>query len=76
MDGGIQPSQKHYKKWAVDCYVILDALSHSLNVLNYGNTTKEAREKVLRKIESIMYHMNVEIITDTPEYTIDADAGI
>jgi hypothetical protein len=61
---------------AVDCYVILDALSHSLNVLNYGNTTKEAREKVLRKIESIMYHMNVEVITDTPEYTLDADAGI
>lgn len=60
---------------AVDCYVILDALSHSLNVLNYGNTTKESRERVLRKIETIMYNMNVEIITDTPEYTIDADTA-
>jgi len=64
------------KLTAIDCYVILDALSHSLNVINYGNTTQEAREKVLRKIESIMYNMNVEVITDAPEYTIDADAGI
>ena len=59
---------------AVDCYVILDALSHSLKV-NYGNTTKESRERVLRKIEGIMYHMSVEVITDTPEYTIDADTA-
>lgn len=64
------------KLTAIDCYVILDALSHSLNVLNYGNTTKESRERVLRKIEGIMYNMNVEIITDTPEYTIDADIGV
>ena len=64
------------KLTGVDCYVIVDALSHSLNVLNYGNTTKEAREKVLRKIEGIMYHMNVEVITNKPNFTIDADAGI
>ncbi len=61
---------------AIDCYVILDALSHSLTILNYENTTKEARENVMKKIETIMYNMNVEIITDTPEYTVDADTAI
>lgn len=65
-----------HKLSAIDFYVIQDALLHSLRIINYGNTTKEARENVLNKIEDIMCSMEVEIITDTPNFTIDADTGL
>lgn len=64
------------KLTALDFFVIQDTLIHSLNIINYGNTTKEARENVLNKIEEIMCSMNVEIITEKPSFTIDADTGL
>lgn len=65
-----------HKLSAIDFYVIQDALLHSLRIINYGNTTKEARENVLNKIEDIMCSMEVEIITEKPSFTIDADTGL
>jgi hypothetical protein len=57
--------------------VILDTLNHSLMVTNWnGHYTDKSRERVRDLIAQIMNEMSVEIITDTPEYTIDADAGI
>ena len=66
----------NHKLSAIDFYVIQDALLHSLRIINYGNTTKEARENVLNKIEDIMCSMEVEIITDKPNFTLDADTGL
>ena len=64
------------KLTALDFFVIQDTLIHSLNIVNYGNTTRESRENVLYKIEEIMCSMNVEIITEKPSFTIDADTGL
>jgi hypothetical protein len=41
-----------------------------------GHYTDKSRERVRDLIAQIMNEMSVEIITDTSEYTIDADAGI
>jgi hypothetical protein len=64
------------KLTALEFFVIQDTLIHSLNIVNYGNTTRESRENVLYKIEEIMHSMNVEIITEKPSFTIDADTGL
>ena len=66
----------NHKLSAIDFYVIQDTLLHSLYILNYGNTTKEARENVLKKIEDIMYSIEVEIITEKPNFTLDANTGL
>jgi hypothetical protein len=57
--------------------VIIDTLNHSLMVSNWnGYYTYQSRENVRNAIADIMGEMNVEIITDKAEFTIDADAGI
>jgi hypothetical protein len=57
--------------------VILDTFNHSLMVSNWnGFYTVKSRESVRNVIADIMNEMSVEVITDTPKYTIDADAGI
>ena len=57
--------------------VITDTLTHSLAVSNWnGHYTAKSRENVRNAIADIMGQMSVEIITDKPNFTIDADAGI
>ena len=57
--------------------VIIDTFNHSLMVSNWnGAYTHKSRENVRNVIAEIMNKMNVEIITDKAEFTIDADAGI
>jgi hypothetical protein len=57
--------------------VIIDTLNHSLMVSNWnGYYTAQSRENVRNTIAVIMNEMSVEIITDKPNFTIDADAGI
>ena len=57
--------------------VITDTLTHSLAVSNWnGYYTAKSRENVRDLIAAIMDSMSVEIITDKPNFTIDADAGI
>ena len=57
--------------------VIIDTFNHSLMVSNWnGAYTHKSREDVRNAIAEIMNKMNVEIITDKAEFTIDADAGI
>lgn len=57
--------------------LIIDTLNYSLRVSNWGGCyTHESREDVRNAIADIMDQMNVEIITDKAEFTIDADAGI
>jgi hypothetical protein len=57
--------------------VIIDTLTHSLAVSNWnGHYTAKSRENVRDLIAAIMNEMSVEIITDKPNFTIDADAGI
>ena len=57
--------------------VIIDTLNHSLMVSNWnGYYTAQSRESVRNVIAQIMNEMSVEIITDKPNFTIDADAGI
>jgi hypothetical protein len=65
------------KLTAHELAVILDTFNHSLMVSNWnGYYTDKSRERVRDLIAQIMSEMSVEIITDTPEYTLDADAGI
>ena len=65
------------KLTAHELAVIIDTLNHSLMVSNWsGYYTPKSRENVRDLIAEIMDSMSVEVITDTPEYTIDADAGI
>lgn len=57
--------------------VILDTFNHSLMVSNWnGFYTVKSRENVRDLIAEIMDSMSVEVITDKPNFTIDADAGI
>ena len=57
--------------------VIIDTLNHSLMISNWnGYYTAKSRENVRDLIAEIMDSMSVEIITDKPNFTIDADAGI
>ena len=57
--------------------VIVDTFNHSLMVSNWsGCYTAESRENVRNVIGTIMNEMSVEIITDKPNFTIDADTGI
>lgn len=68
----------NHKITALDFYIITDALHQSLRFSNWGgSTTREARQKVLEHIQEIMWDMNVEVLTDTPNpETITADSGI
>jgi hypothetical protein len=57
--------------------VIIDTINHSLMVSNWsGYYTHQSRENVRNAIADIMGQMSVEVITDKPNFTIDADAGI
>ena len=57
--------------------VITDTLTHSLAVSNWsGYYTAKSRENVRDLIAAIMDSMSVEVITDKPNFTIDADAGV
>jgi hypothetical protein len=65
------------KLTAHELAVIIDTLNHSLMVSNWnGYYTAQSRENVRNTIAVIMNEMSVEIITDKPNFTIDADAGI
>ena len=62
---------------AIDLYICVDTLQQSLRFSNWGGgITHEGRIRVMEKLQDIMYDMNVEVITDKPNFTIDADAGI
>lgn len=63
---------------ALDLYILTDTILQSLHISNWsGSATKEAREKMLDKLQIIMNDMNVEVLTDTPSLeTITADTGI
>jgi hypothetical protein len=57
--------------------VIIDTINHSLMVSNWsGYYTAQSRENVRNLIATIMNEMSVEVITEKPNFTIDADAGI
>ena len=57
--------------------VIIDTINQSLVISNWsGVYTHKSRERVRNVIADIMGEMNVEIITDKANFTIDADAGI
>ena len=65
------------KLTAHELAVISDTLTHSLAVSNWnGYYTAQSRENVRNLIAGIMDSMSVEVITDKPNFTIDADAGI
>ena len=64
------------KLTALELAVISDTLNHSLSVKGWFGFTEEARTIVRDKVISIMEEMSVEVITDKPNFTIDADAGI
>jgi hypothetical protein len=65
------------KLTAHELAVITDTLTHSLAVSNWsGYYTAKSRENVRDLIAVIMDSMSVEVITDKPNFTIDADAGI
>lgn len=56
------------KLTAADLFVIYENLSSSLNVIGPNiRTTKEARQKVMEKIESIIHQMSVEITVENEE---------
>ena len=57
--------------------VIIDTINQSLKVSNWsGYYTQKSRESVRDLISMIMDEMSVEVITDKPNFTIDADTGI
>jgi hypothetical protein len=57
--------------------VIIDTINHSLMISNWsGYYTQKSRENVRDLIATIMDEMSVEVITDKPNFTIDADAGV
>ena len=65
------------KLTAHELAVITDTLTHSLAVSNWnGHYTAKSRENVRDLIAVIMNEMSVEIITDKPNFTIDADTGL
>jgi len=65
------------KLTAHELAVIIDTFNHSLMVSNWnGVYTHKSREDLRNKIATIMGMMSVEIISNEPNFTIDADAGI
>jgi len=67
----------NHKISAIDLYICVDTLQQSLRFSNWsGGITPEGRQRVMEKLQDIMYDMSVEIITDKANFTIDADAGI
>jgi hypothetical protein len=68
----------NHKISAIDLYICVDTLNQSLRFSNWsGSITAEGRQRVMEKLQDIMYYMNVEVLTDTPEpTTISADTGI
>jgi hypothetical protein len=65
------------KLTAHELAVIIDTFNHSLMISNWsGYYTAKSRENVRDLIAAIMDSMSVEVITDKPNFTIDADAGI
>ena len=65
------------KLTAHELAVIIDTLNHSLEVSNWsGYYTAKSRENVRNAIATIMNEMSVEIITDKPSFTLDADTGL
>lgn len=67
----------NHKLSAIDLSICVDTLNYSLCFSNWGGSiTSDARQKVMEKLEDIMRDMNVEIITEKPSFTIDADTGL
>jgi hypothetical protein len=65
------------KLTAHELAVIIDTLTHSLAVSNWnGHYTAKSRENVRDLIAAIMDSMSVEVITDKPSFTLDADTGL
>jgi len=65
------------KLTAHELAVITDTLTHSLAVSNWnGHYTAKSRENVRDLIAVIMNEMSVEIITDKPSFTLNADTGL
>jgi hypothetical protein len=60
----------NHKISAMDLYICVDTLNQSLRFSNWGGSiTAEGRQRVMEKLQDIMYDMDVEILTDTPEPT-------
>ena len=60
------------KLTALDLYILTDTVLHSISQDNYwtGSATKEGREQVLKKLQSIMNEMNVEVsVGKTDDFT-------
>ena len=60
------------KLTALELYVIIDTLLHSLSQGKYwtGSATEEARDNVFRKLQSIVDEMNVELTVEkTDDFT-------
>ena len=57
------------KLTALELYVIIDTLLHSLQFGKSwsGSATQEARDNVFRKLQSIMDEMNVEVSVSEAE---------
>jgi hypothetical protein len=68
----------NHKISAIDLYICVDTLQQSLRFSNWsGGITLEGRQRVMEKLQDIMYDMNVEVLTDTPDPTIiSADSGV
>jgi hypothetical protein len=64
------------KLTALELAVISDTLNHSLSVKGWFGFTEESRTIVRDKLIGIMDELSVEVITEKPNFTIDADAGI
>lgn len=68
----------NHKISAIDLYICVDTLNQSLRFSNWsGAVTREGRERVMEKLQDIMYDMNVEVLTDHPNLeSITADCGV
>ena len=65
------------KLTAHELAVIIDTFNHSLMISNWsGYYTAKSRENVRDLIAEIMDSMSVEVITDKPSFTLDADMGL
>lgn len=61
---------------AHDLVVLIDTLNQSMRISNWGGVyTYECRERLRNNIAHILEQMEVEIITDKPSYTLDADTA-
>lgn len=68
----------NHKISAIDLYICVDTLNQSMRFTNWnGYFTEEGRKRVMEKLLDIMYDMEVEVLTDTPNpESITADCGV